>query len=121
MAGIEALRDPLEVEVVEKALAPKADERLGEIEVPLLPFLPEPRVPACLHNAFHHLGTDRDAKWLVFREGSGGVEGDERPSSERKVSSLPRDRRRPAAILAAVMKALTPLRSARVARWGVTP
>lgn len=77
MAGIEALRDPLEVEVVEKALAPKADERLGEIEVPLLPPLPEPRVPAFLQGLAHHLIADRDAKRFVFGEMPTGVEGDD--------------------------------------------
>lgn len=93
MAGVEAFRDPLEEEVVEKALAPKTDERLGEIEVPLFPSLPEPRVPACLQSDFHHLGADRALKGLVFREVAGGVEGDEEPTgridAEEDRGSLP--------------------------------
>ena len=77
MPGVEALGDPLEEDVVEEAVAPEADERLGEVEVALLPALPEPGVPAALQRGPHHLGADRDPKRCVLREVAGRVEGDE--------------------------------------------
>lgn len=62
---------------MEEAIAPEPDERLGEVEVPLLPALPEPAVPAALQSGPHHVGADRDTERRVLGEVAGRVEGDE--------------------------------------------
>ncbi|HRY44748.1 MAG TPA: hypothetical protein P5164_12470 [Thermoanaerobaculia bacterium] len=80
MSGVEAHRDPFELQVSGEKLAPESDESLGEVEVPTFPSLAKPRMPSAFQGDPNVPGADRDAQGFVLREVPGGIEADDEPT-----------------------------------------